>query len=99
MSLLKLKIINNNIIFNNQILNINNYDIVIFNYNEDKFFLTDTNPKFLQFKIIFLKIFKSWNNYIRFLQFIKDIIIKKKSNMIIYNNPDNHNMIVVTNKN
>ena len=92
----KLRIVNGNIYFNKKIINLENYDIIIFNYNEDKTLLLEKDPKYNMLKIWFIKFFKSWDNYIKYLQFIKDIIIKKKPNMIIYNNPYNHFTIVDT---
>jgi len=92
----KLRIVNGNIYFNKKIINLENYDIIIFNYNEDKTLLLEKDPKYNMLKIWFIKFFKSWDNYIKYLQFIKQIIMKKKPNMIIYNNPYNHFTIVDT---
>ena len=42
----KLRIVNGNIYFNKKIINLENYDIVIFNYNEDKTLLLEKDPTF-----------------------------------------------------
>mgnify|MGYP001156788905 CR=1 FL=1 len=46
----KLRIFNGDIYFNKKIINLENYDIVIFNYNEDKTFLLEKDPKYNMLK-------------------------------------------------
>ena len=85
-------ILGNNIVYKNRILNINIFDIVIFNYNEDKLIITNTRTNAKKYTNLFRKKFGSWNTFLDFMIKIKNIINTK--NIKIYNNPDNNNIIV-----
>lgn len=83
-----INIINNKLIYNNKELDINSYSIIIFNYGEDK---TILDKKLYINK--FINKFNNWENFINFIKKIKDIIVNKNNNILIYNNPDYYDII------
>ena len=85
-------ILDNNIVYKNRILNINLFNIVIFNYNEDKLIIKNTRDTAEEYTNLFRKKFKNWDNFLEFMIKIKNIISAK--NIKIYNNPENHTTIV-----